>query len=469
MYPRVNKFQVSSFKIFIVHISIYCLLFTISVDAQNYSVSPYSRYGIGELQDNGFAKSAALGGSAIALQNDTLTPFFINALNPASYASIRLTTFEAGAFNNTTMLRDDANSSVKNAASLEYISLAVPFTRWWSGCFGLMPYSSVGYKISDQKTIDSVGTVNYLYQGTGGINRLYFGNAIRIKNLYLGVNVSYLFGSMNYVERDLFSDGISYNTKITNSTTVNDIYFDYGLQYTIIIDSLREKRTVKRDSLGHKIKMPRGKKDIDDVKITFGLTTALKSNLSAVSSTLIQRYTLDASNDEIIIDTIQNTVNKHGVITLPFSYGAGVAVKKGEKFLFTGDYSIQNWSDFSLFEENANLKNSMKISFGAQYVPGKQSDFRSSYWKRVNYRIGMKYYKSYLNFPNSEIDEYVLSLGLGLPVGRMRVLQQFSMLNVAFELGQNGTTANNLLKEQFFRVTLGVTINDRWFIKSRFD
>ena len=457
-----RKVKKNSYLLFVV-----CCLLFIHVTAQTSSVSPYSRYGIGELQNNGFARNYALGGSGIALQSDSVAPFFVNIMNPASYASLRLTTFEVGMLSNTTSLNDTGNNVVKNAVSLGYISFGIPFSKWWGGSFGLMPYSSVGYKISDQKNIDSIGNVDYLYQGSGGINKLYFGNAIKIKNFSMGVNASYLFGTINYSSRDILSDGISFNTRVNKSTTVNDIYFDYGLQYTIKIDSLRDKRTIKKDSLSSKI-LSR-KKDIEDIKITFGLTSALQSDISAKSTTLIERYKLTPYGTEIVKDTIPSTPDSKGTITLPFSIGAGMAIKKGERWLVTGDYSVQNWSDFSLFGSNTNLKNSMKVSLGGQYVPAKQSDSQRNYWKKIHYRVGVKYYKTSLDLQNTPINEYSMSIGVGLPVGRVKILQQFSMMNISLELGQRGTTANSLVKEQFVKATLGVTINDRWFIKTKFD
>lgn len=444
-----------------------CLLFTVYCFSQSSTSSPYSRYGVGEIHGSGFASNSAIGGTGIAVQNDSITPFFINNINPASYTSLKITVFEAGILSNTSNFKSTTNNQVKNNTSLGYISFGIPFTKWWGGSFGIMPYSNVGYKISDQQILDSIGTVDYLYEGSGGINKLYWGNAFRIKNFSAGVNASYLFGTLNYAKRDIFTSTNYLNTRVNKSTVLNDVYLDYGMQHTFKIDSLRRKIIVKNDSVNV---ISRKKQDIEDVKITLGATFALQSDISAKSSTLAETYLLSSvTSNEIVKDTLQNTIDQEGFVSLPLSFGAGIAIKKGYRWMIAGDYLVQKWSNYAAFGQNPGLKNSMKISLGAQFVPAKSANFQGGYWKKVQYRMGIKYYQTYLELQNTQLNEYSVGFGLGMPVGRIKMLQQYSMVNLSFELGQRGTTEKNLVKEQFAKVTLGFTINDRWFLKPKID
>ena len=57
--------------------------------AQTSSNSPYTRYGFGELSDQHFGNSKAMGGIAYGLRNG----FQVNAANPASYTAIDSLTF----------------------------------------------------------------------------------------------------------------------------------------------------------------------------------------------------------------------------------------------------------------------------------------------------------------------------------------------------------------------------------------
>ncbi|MBL0328278.1 MAG: hypothetical protein IPP64_02385 [Bacteroidetes bacterium] len=154
------------------------LFFASGAVAQTTS-SPYSRYGIGDLGVKGYGQGFSLGGTHIAMQNDTIPMFFINNGNPASYSNMRLVTAEVGANYSRTTLQSSTAKKTINNASLGYISLAFPFKKWWGASAGLIPFSSVGYKISDEQDITNVGNVKFLYEGTGGINQVYFGNGIK--------------------------------------------------------------------------------------------------------------------------------------------------------------------------------------------------------------------------------------------------------------------------------------------------
>src|SRR4051812_40822126 len=105
--------------------------------------------------------------------------FFINPGNPASYSNGRITTAELGANFNRVRLSSSNLTGVINTASLSYVALAFPFKRWWGASAGLIPYSSVGYNVTDHQPIPNVGGVDYSHDGSGGINQLYFGNAFK--------------------------------------------------------------------------------------------------------------------------------------------------------------------------------------------------------------------------------------------------------------------------------------------------
>src|SRR3989344_1931915 len=106
-----------------------------------------------------------MGGTYIGLQNDTTQMFFINNGNPASYSNMRLVTAELGANYNRLTLQDAVDKKTVNNASLSHISLAFQLKKWWGASVGLVPFSSVGYNISDEQEIANVGTVKFLYEG----------------------------------------------------------------------------------------------------------------------------------------------------------------------------------------------------------------------------------------------------------------------------------------------------------------
>lgn len=436
------------------------LLFCSFVQAQVVS-SPYSRYGIGDIGNKGFGQNLAMAGTSIAMQNDTTAMFFINSNNPASFSNYRLTTAEIGTNVSFTQLQSSSTKQSVNNASLSYLSLAIPLKKWWGASAGLMPYSSVGYKVADQQNISGVGDVKFVYEGSGGINQAYFGTGLKpfyglkkakaLKHLSLGANASYLFGSTNNIKRSVFGGTYFFNTRSGTTTRVADIYLDYGLQYAHTIDSIG----------GRELK--------EKVKILFGATFANETPINATIDSLTYNYYLSSQNIEYGKDTVQNVQNVKGEIIFPRSIGFGLGFKKGDKLIVAADYRMQYWSAYKAFDKSQKLKNGSSISVGAQYTPNSKANGKGSYAKRIHYRGGFRYVQTPLELKNTALNEYSVTMGLGLPVGRSFLLQSFSMINLGLELGQRGTTLNGLIKEQFIKCNIGVTINDRWFIKPKFD
>ena len=434
---------------------------------QRFTSSPYSRYGIGELNTTGLAPAVGMGNSTIAYLNDTISPYFINISNPASYSQLRLTTIDAGVLSNTIKIESADTSKIVNNTSIAYLAFGFPITKKWGMSAGLMPYSSVGYIITDTKNIDNIGNVDYSYKGTGGINRAYLGNSFslfsnllpRKDRLSFGFNASYLFGSINNERTNSFGSTGYYDTRITRSINISDITFDAGMLFTHTVDSIKETR---KDSSG---KISIQKKDIEDLKFTLGLTFTPTDNISATSNIV---GLAEVSN---FIDTIENTIDKKGNIKLPLMLGTGFSIKKGERWILNLDYGMQQWSKFMLFDEHGGLNNSMRFGLGGQYIPNKRAEGKGVFFKKIQYRAGVRYADSYIEINGSKLREYSVSLGFGIPLRIIKIGPQFthSMMNIGIELGTRGTTDNNLIKEQFGKVVVGITLNDRWFIKRKFD
>jgi hypothetical protein len=92
---------------------------------------------------------------------------------------------------------------------------------------------------------------------------------------------------------------------------------------------------------------------------------------------------------------------------------------------------------------------------------------------RAQYRAGINYTKTYLDLRNTDINDYSISLGTGLPIrltqSERRDEDIKTLLHFAIVGGQKGTTDNNLLKEQYVKFYVGITFNERWFQKRKYD
>jgi len=410
--------------------------------SQSGASSPYSRYGIGNIQDKSFNLSSSIGGLSLAINE----PNYINFSNPASYGYFKPRTFifETGVVTNSMKLITSAEEQTTFNTAISFLAFAFPVTKWWGSSFGIRPFSKVNYRVSDEGSINNE-TIDYLYEGEGGINQIYWGNAINIKNLSLGVNASYLFGPLEKTRREIFTQSNVFHFYHSESTNVGGLYFNYGIQYSYTFDSLFSKD--ERDKL----------------TITAGAVFDLATNIRAKRETIGVTFD-DYVDDPFILLPLDTVIYSQdtGNIVLPASFGFGLTIRKGTRWLAGIDFSQQYWSGFSFLGQNDSLVNSNRVNVGLQLTP----DFYSvnNYLKTIHYRIGVFYENTNLKINGNQLTKYGTSFGLGLPLKRLR-----STLSLGFEYGIRGTTDNNLLKEEYWNARFGLTLNDTWFIKRKYD
>ena len=418
----------------------FLLFFTFSsgiIFSQISTNSPYSRFGLGNLNNSSSADQLGMGGSSVVYNN----PDVINFNNPATYSS-----FKAKSFLFTTSLNSSAsrftttnNIQYENNTSFSKIALGFPVNKYISVSSGLLPFSNVGYQLDYNDTENFLeDTVSISSIGNGGLSKYYLGASVKLhKTLSVGVNASYLFGGLSRNKTADFNNSSIFNVSSVNRTNITGVSFETGLLFNTDLS--------------------------EDNNISFGLTYNHNANLNARRTLLGTTYELNNSL-LVIKDTFQNEV-ENGTIVLPSKLSAGM-MYSSEKWLFLANYSSQNWSDYSLTfgeeREDDNLENSVCISSGLQYTP----EFNSitKYWKRINFRMGARYDKTYLSLKDLQLTEKSLSFGLGLPVKRSN-----SFYNIGMEVGKQGTTQDKLIQERFVRFTFGVTFKGLWFVKRKYD
>lgn len=363
----------------------------------------------------------------------------VNYSNPASYTVFDTNAFvlETGINSQTVKLSTTNQNQTSNYTSLSHLAFGFPVTKWWGSSIGLLPYSNVGYKISNYETVTGIGKIKYLYEGSGGLNQFYVGNAFQLKNLSVGFNAAYIFGYLDRTGTVSYPDSIYYlSLRLTNGTRINGLHFSYGLQYEKSLNN--------------------------DWTVQLGLVYTATAQLTAKRDSFAYTFLSSGADYEKIKDTLVDAENSKGKITLPYSIGGGIIIKKSDNWLMGLDYQMQNWDNYSSFGEKDSLKNSWATSGGIEFTPSNTTI--SSYWKRVHYRLGARYTKTYLQLRNNQLNEYAVSCGFGLPLKRTK-----TSFNIGFELGERGTTENNLIKEQFGRIILNVSFNEFWFFKRRFE
>ena len=130
------------------------------------------------------------------------------------------------------------------------------------------------------------------------------------------------------------------------------------------------------------------------------------------------------------------------------------------------DVKLQQWSDYSDFNGlNTELDNSFKVSIGGEYTIDPTSV--TSYFKRIIFRLGSSFEETpYLidnNGQFNQVRDFGINFGWTLPVSKL------SSLDMAFRVGRRGNISETILEENYYRVYLGISFNDRWFIKRRYD
>jgi hypothetical protein len=411
------------------------ILAAVSIKAQVTTSSPYSRYGIGEIERQSFGQSLGMGGVGIGLK----TSMAINPLNPASYSAFPMQSFifQAG----MRMRRTDFSTvdSKYTAYDNSFNSAAIGFraNKYWAASFGLMPVSSVGYQIKTNKELifnTDTSNLESTYGGTGGLTKIYFGNAFNYKQFSVGINASYVFGTMTYENSTLLAD-TNFVSAVNDEKNykVKDFIFDFGVQY--------------RDTLS------------GNWMYTLGATFSNRQDLKTTFSRFSKSYYIQGTYS--FSDTIINDTIGEGNIQLPMNYGLGFSLSS-DKWLFAFDYSIQKWKGLKYLDaEQDYLADSRTMAFGAEYTPKYNS---KNFFQTINYRIGGQYSDNYLKFGNTQIKDYSVNLGFGIPIKKSS-----AKIDISFEAGQHGTTTDGLILQEYYLLNLNFNMGDIWFIKRKFE
>lgn len=402
------------------------LLISASILAQEGTTSPYSFYGIGILKFRGTAENRAMGG--LGVFSDSI---HVNLQNPAAYAGLKLVTYSVGASHKTSKQKTDTESQRVSSTSIDYLAMGIPMGKVGLG-FGLLPYTSVGYHFFSEYP-DGVTE----YDGSGGLNKAFISLGYQVTPEFsLGVDSNYNFGK---IENTAVSKkaALQYGTRAYNSSELYGFSFNFGAMYKKMI-------TENLELSGSATYTPGTNFNSDNFR-----------RVSTVSVTVAGIFDIDQREIDL-----PDTEFK-----FPSQFSLGVGISKPKYWGVGLEYTLQETSNFtnrSFLTENVTYKSASKLRLGGFYIPNYNSF--GNYSKRVSYRAGMRFEQTGLQVEGHEINEFGISFGLGLPVGRL-----FSNFNLGFEIGRRGTTDYGLIQENFFNTFLSLSLNDRWFEKRLYD
>ena len=378
----------------------------------------------------------------------------MNFRNPASFTGNDLK-----AFNNEGRLvkftvsvgNSDINFKTQNASakstttSFDYLGMSVPMGKFGMG-FGLIPHSSVGYKL---ESLDDADLIKYKYSGKGGLNKVLLGLAYQFsESLALGMNFDYNFGNIqnNGVEflYDDNSEPLDYHSREANRSDLSGFSYNLGITFKPMLT--------------------------DVIQLHSAFTYSPDYNLNSDNSRTFSSIVINSnSGEEYPINEINVDLESLGLketnLSMPSKTSIGLGIGKIKKWFIGTEYTFVNTSVFKsdlINIDNSSYEDGSTISFGGYFIP-EFSSF-NNLLKRIVYRSGIYFEKTGLIINDQSISEVGMTFGVGIPVGNM-----FSNLNLALEVGKRGTTDANLVEEKFANLKMSLSLNDRWFVKRKYN
>ena len=432
-----------------------CLVFiaflALNVHAQEGTTSPYSFYGIGSLKLKGTAENRSMGG--LSIYTDSI---HVNLRNPSSYAGndIKISPFNGegrpvkftvGGSHSSIDLKSSTASANTSTTTFDYLAMSVPMGKFGVG-FGLLPFTSVGYKLESSNSED---ILTNRFRGEGGVNTVFIGLGYQItKDLSIGVDAKYNFGNIknSAIEflYDIEGNPLQFQSRESNRSDLSGLNFNLGLSYKPMIS--------------------------DKLQLTSAFTFSPKADLTSNNERTFATIVInETTGQEFVVDEIEADLKTEGLhsttLTLPTKTAFGLGIGQPKKWFLGAEYTFLKTSEFSnriVNIGNTTFVDAATISVGGFYIP--RYDSFNKYLKRVVYRAGIRFEDTGLEINNESINEFGISFGVGLPVGNF-----FSNANIGFEIGKRGTTNQNLVEENFINFQISLSLNDRWFVKRKYN
>jgi|GEM_PF-6450303 len=417
----------------------------LQVTAQRSSI--YSRFGIGNMYSQEYAPQKAMGQLDAAYNNEYET----NYANPATYGLKKFTSLDLGLGVNLESFRDQNFSDQQTSGQFSYFSYSFPLNKnkTWGLGFGLQPVSWKDYDV----TADVINNTFFRqFSGEGNTYKAFLGTGVAIGDLLLGLESGLHFGHLEDNTYNTFLDISEVSTAQTLDQRIRGVVLKPGFQYRADIN--------------------------EDMKFTIGGTYAMETKINnrisenefSFRPVFITSGSVEVQNRLLLQTFVDQTTDTE--FDLPATFSGGVFVEKTNKWSLGADVKTQGWDDFSGINNNgANVdyQNSVDVSLGGSFIPNYRNP--SKFYESFQYRYGGRYSTSYLNLGGESINEFGITLGVGIPnkLNTRNIHERSSYTSIALDIGQRGTTSNNLVQETFVKTTIGVNLNDIWFRKRRYD
>ena len=383
-------------------IAIVCLTMAEGLSAQNTTSTPVSMYGVGELAASDGGKYAGLGSAGIALNRIG----FMNTQNPACLTRMDTTCFfydigVTASFSNYRMWSERSKSETGNPSR---VSLGVRLFPGWYAMVGVAPYSSVGYMIKSGQEVEGMdgASVSSLFEGTGGLYRLYLTNSFLIGGKWsLGFNIGMISGTVEQTETQE-------SAVVTRKSDKGAFYADFGLHYMLN----------KNWSFGG----------------IYGLSTNLKQQ---------NELTYGNSSTDDDLEAKLYTDKQY----IPQRIGGGLTYET-KRWVLTGDYSWTQWSRNPSSVSSVKYIDQHRGNLGVVYVTAPRKP------RSTELMMGLGYSNSYTLLKQGKMYNLDISAGAAFPLHETTV-----SLGVTWRRQMN--TRSSLMQESRLSLNLNITFGER--------
>lgn len=416
---------------------------TYAAAQDNGSNSPYSRYGFGLLNDRAVGFNKGMSGLSYGMRDGKE----LNPQNPASYSAIDSLSFlfDMGVSLQYSRLKTNGRTVNAKNTSFDYLTMGFRASDNLGISMGILPFSTIGYsmKTTSDFNMESSGDVTQTdaYSGEGGLHEVYLGMGWRpFKPLSVGFNAGYLWGDLTHTILTSFSESTIESLRRRYEADVRTYKLDFGVQYEQRIDS--------RNSL------------------TLGATYGLGHGVDSKAHYFNQKLTSGSV-------TSGDTLTATNAFQLPHTFGVGLTWRHDKSLRVGVDYNFQKWDNVkyptlsgndatqSYTPQTGTFQNQHSVTAGLEYIP----NYDGPRWRQhVRYRAGFSYSTPYTKINGADGPRsYTASIGVGLPI--MNKWNNRSILNISaqYERIQPGTSS--MITENYLRLCIGISFNERWFMK----
>ena len=406
-----------------------------SIFSQTNTGSPYSLNELGEINFTGNVSYQSMGGI-----DSSIDSIEFNINNPSSLAKIKTTNYLIGTFYKSSSISNSLLKENIKTSNINYIAIGIPVKNFGFG-FGVLPYSSVGSNLQTTEEYNDDNSISSrIFGAEGNINKAFLSVGIPfLKYFSLGASANYNFGKFNYEKFNLMN-GVNYGVFSNSSSEITG--FTYNFSSNVLIPLKNDLSLSLLFSL-----YPEGELD------SYNIESLYTSNASSIS--------LESLGDFVDID-LDSRGLENTKLPVPKKSIYSIGLEKKNSWFIGAQYENKLSSGFEnvfLDLRNVSYRDANSISFGGYFIPDSSS--LVSYWKRIKYRFGIKNDKKSIIVNNLPINQFSLNLGLGLPIAGL------SKANLGLEIGKIGN--DDLIKENYFSLRLGLSLNDVWFIKRKYN